>query len=119
MPRLPTGGLVRWLGARGELHRLSGLTGDQRHFLYASSGPSLGQWIEAHSAGGSLVQGAVRLADSDDSIGVLHAGEVVEFRLTNTGALRPLLGKLLLGLREDHLAAVSLARLMHDADRTA
>jgi UDP-glucose 4-epimerase len=118
VPRLPTGGLVRWLGAPGDLRHLLELMGDQRHFLYASSGPSLGQWIEAHSAGGNLVQGAVRLEDADDSIGVLHAGEVVEFSLTKPSALRPLLDKLLSGLREDHLAAVSIGRLMRDADRT-
>jgi UDP-glucose 4-epimerase len=119
LPRLPTGGLVRWLGARGQLHRLMVLMGYRHHFLYASSGPSVGQWLIAHGAGGSLVQGAVRLQDADDSIGQLRPGEVVEFSVPNASAIEPMLGKLLSGLREDHLAAVPIGRLMHDADRAA
>jgi hypothetical protein len=118
LPRLPTGGLVRWMGARGELHKLLELMGYRRHFLYASSGPSIGQWLVAHGAGGKLVQGAVRLQDADDSLGPLRPGEVVEFSVSSAHALEPLLGKLLDGLREEHLAAVSLGTLMHDAGKT-
>ena len=118
LPRLPTGGLVRWLSANGELHRLLELMGYSHHFLYTSSGPSIGQWLVAHGAGGSLVEGAVRLEDADDSLGPLRPGEVVEFRLTKASDLQPLLGKLLSGLREEHLAAVPIGRLMHDADKT-
>jgi hypothetical protein len=118
LPRLPTGGLVRWMGARGELHKLLELMGYQRHFLYASSGPSIGQWLVAHGAGGKLVEGAVRLQDADDSLGPLRPGEVVEFSVSSAQALEPLLGKLLDGLREEHLAAVSLGTLMHDAGKT-
>ena len=119
LPGLPTGGLLRWLGARGELRRLHDLTGGHHNFLYASSGPSVGQWLVAHNAGGKLVQGAVRLQDADDSLGQLRPGEVVEFSLANPAELQPLLDKLLSGLREDHLAAVSVGRLMRDADRSA
>ena len=119
LPRLPTGGLVRWLGTRGELHKLIVSMGYRHHFLYASSGPSLGQWLFAHGAGGRLVAGAVRIQDADDPLGNLRAGEVVEVHVSNYGALQPLLAKLLTGLREDHLAAVSVGRLMHDADPSA
>ncbi len=118
MPRLPTGGLVRWLGTRGELHQLIGSLGDRHHFLYTSSGPSLGQWLFAHGAGGRLVEGAVHLRDPDDSLGPLHPGEVVELSITTPGQLGPLLTKLLDGLTEDHLAAVPVGRLMHDAGTT-
>ena len=118
MPRLPTGGLVRWLGTRGELHQLIGSLGTRHHFLYTSSGPSLGQWLFAHGAGGRLVEGAVHLRDPDDSLGPLHAGEVVELSITTPGQLGPLLTKLLDGLNEDHLAAVPVGRLMHDAGTT-
>jgi hypothetical protein len=117
VPRLPTGGLVRWMGARGELHKLLELMGYHRHFLYASSGPSIGQWLVAHGAGGNLVAGAVRLQDADDTLGPLRPGEVVEFSVTNAQALQPLLGKLLDGLHEEHLAAVPLGTLMHDAGK--
>ncbi len=115
VPRLPTGGLVRWLGTRGELHRLLTAMGYRHHFLYASSGPSVGQWLVAHGAGGRLVAGAVRLDDRDDPIGELRPGEVVEFTITSAKQLQPLLDKLVLGLRADHLAAVPVGRLMNDA----
>ena len=69
VPRLPNGGLVRWLGARDELHDLIAQLGFHHHFLYASSGPSVGQWFMAHGAGGRLVAGAVRLQDRDDRVG--------------------------------------------------
>jgi hypothetical protein len=120
LPRLPTGGLVRWLGARGELHRLLESTGEYHHFLYASNGPSVGQWLVAHGAGGSLVEGAVRLQDRDDSLGPLRPGEVIEFRLGKTSSALPaLLSKLLSGLHEEHLAAVPVGRLMRDANKEA
>jgi UDP-glucose 4-epimerase len=119
VPRLPTSGLVRWLGARGELHKLRQLMGYQRHFLYASSGPSIGQWLLAHGAGGKLVEGAVRLQDADDSLGSLRPGEVVEFNVANARALQPLLGKLLEGLHEEHLTAVPIGRLMQDAGKSS
>jgi len=115
LPRLPNGGLVRWLGTRGELHHLVGTTGGRRHFLYTSNGPSLGQWLFAHGAGGRLVAGAVRLQDGDDSLGDLRPGEVVEVTITNPSELAPLLQKLLPELRADHLSAVSIGRLMRDA----
>ena len=118
MPRLPTGGLLRWLGARGQLHKLLELMGYQRHFLYASSGPSIGQWLVANGAGGKLVEGAVRLQDKDDVLGSLRPGEVVEFNVASAEALQPLLAKLLEGLREEHLTAVPVGRLMQDAVKT-
>ncbi|MGP0051295.1 MAG: NAD-dependent epimerase/dehydratase family protein [Solirubrobacteraceae bacterium] len=116
LPRLPDGGLVRWLDARAQLHRLLERMGYQHHFLYYSNGPSLGQWLVAHGAGGRLVAGAVRLEDSDDPLGFLRPGEVVEFRVDSAAAIQPLLAKLLSGLHEEHLAAVSVGRLMRDAD---
>ncbi len=62
IPRLRGGGLVRWLETGDQLHRLNSPLGFyHHHFIYASSGPSIGQWVLAHSAGGKLVAGAVRL----------------------------------------------------------
>ncbi len=118
LPRLPGGGLVRWLGERGQLHRLSILMRDGRHFLYASNSPSLGQWLMAHGAGGKLVAGAVRLQDADDALGFLRPGEVVEVSVASAATLQPLLDKLLSGLHAEHLAAVPIGRLMRDAERT-
>ena len=116
LPWLPGGGLFRWLGARAQLERLLRWLGYHRHFLYASKGPSLGQWLVAHGAGGSLVEGAVRLRDGDDPLGALHAGEVIEFDVSSPSDLQPLLGKLAAALREEHLSAVPVGQLLHHAE---
>jgi hypothetical protein len=73
----------------------------------------------AHGAGGRLVAGAVKLSDNDDSLGALHPGEVVELSTTQTSSLSPLIVKLDQKLHKEHLKAVPLARLMHDAGRPA
>jgi hypothetical protein len=114
VPRLPTGGLVRWLGTRGQLHRM----GFRRHFLYASQGPSVGQWWMAHRAGGRLIAGALRL-DHGDSVGPLRPGEVVELNVSSTTDLQTLVAELRQRLDEQHLAAVPVGRLMRDAGSTA
>jgi hypothetical protein len=116
VPRLPDGGLVRWIGARDRLHDLMAMLGYGHHFLYASSGPSIGQWVMAHGAGGRLVAGAVRLQDRDDSVGDLHAGEVVELDCTTSAKqVGMLLGKLDRGLLTFHLRAVPVGQLIRDA----
>ncbi len=116
LPALPPGGLVRWLGTRGELRKLLDAMGYSRHFLYVSNGPSLGQWLFAHGAGGRPVAGAVRLQDRDDTVGRLRPGEVVEFQVANAAELQPLLDKMLVATRTEHLRAVPVGRLIHDAD---
>jgi UDP-glucose 4-epimerase len=115
VPRLDGGGLVRWLGTRGTLDHLSDRMGYAHHFLYASSGPSIGQWLFAHGAGGRLVAGAVKLDDPDDSVGNLRAGEVVELTIRDPGALVPMLEKLDARLVAEHLRGVPVGRLMRDA----
>jgi UDP-glucose 4-epimerase len=115
VPRLDGGGLVRWLGTRGTLDRLSDRMGYGHHFLYASSGPSVGQWLFAHGAGGRLVAGAIKLDDPDDSVGNLRPGEVVELTVPTAGALLPMLDKLDARLVAEHLRGVPIGRLMHDA----
>ena len=119
LPRLPKEGLVRWLSTRGQLHRMVGATGRGHHFLYATSGPSIGQWLFAHHAGGRLVAGAVHLNDADDSLGDLRAGEVVEVSVASYAQLQQVLGKLLRGLHEGHLSAVPVGQLMRDASPAA
>ncbi|HET9102819.1 MAG TPA: NAD-dependent epimerase/dehydratase family protein [Solirubrobacteraceae bacterium] len=119
LPRLPNGGLVRWMGARGELHKIVGPLGLHHHFFYISTGPSLGQWLVAHGAGGRLIAGAVRLSDRYDPLGHLHAGEVVELRINNLAEAQVLLSRLRLGLEVSHLRAVHIGTLMRDAAQTA
>jgi nucleoside-diphosphate-sugar epimerase/UDP-N-acetylglucosamine:LPS N-acetylglucosamine transferase len=118
VPRLPNGGLVRWLQTRAQLRRLIAAMGYHHHFIYASSGPSVGQWWLAHGAGGRLVAGAIHLQDSDDAIGTLHAGEVVEINPSSPSQVKPLLDKLVTELRSQHLAAVPVGRLISDAGST-
>jgi hypothetical protein len=115
VPRLPTGGLVRWLKTRSELHEVLHRIGLHHHFLYASSGPSIGQWFLAHRAGGRLIAGAVRVDDNGDPIGHVRPGEVIEISAPNAAAALPLLLKLHSLLQARHLSAVPVGRLMHDA----
>jgi UDP-glucose 4-epimerase len=115
VPRLSGGGVVRWIGTRRTLNRLVERMGYGHPFLYCSTGPSVGQWWMAHGAGGRLVGGAVKLSDRDDSLGALHPGEVVELSASQPTSLSPLIVKLDRRLQAEHLKAVPLARLMHDA----
>jgi UDP-glucose 4-epimerase len=119
LPRLGDGGLVNWFHTRHELHELLRALGFSHHFLYTSSGPSLGQWLFAHGAGGRLVAGAVRIQDTDDRFGVLHAGEVVEFNVHSVASLLSELSRLQNDLHSDHLQAVTVGRLMHDSGTPA
>ncbi|MGI8903030.1 MAG: NAD-dependent epimerase/dehydratase family protein [Solirubrobacteraceae bacterium] len=115
VPRLPTGGLVRWLATGKQLHRLTNPLRFGRHFIYVSSGPSVGQWFLAHRNGGRLVAGAVQLDDRGDGTGRLRPGEVVELKLRNAHDVQPMLGALVHDLGAQHLVAVPVARLMRDA----
>ncbi len=115
VPRLRGGGIVRWLETGDQLRRVLGSTGSSKHFLYASSGPSVGQWFVAHGDGGRLVAGAVRLGDNDDSIGRLRPGEVIELSANSPSSLEPILTKLQSELRVHHLRAVPVGRLLRDA----
>jgi UDP-glucose 4-epimerase len=115
VPRLGGGGLVRWLETREQLHQLLHAMGFSRHFLYSSSGPSVGQWWMAHRAGGRLIAGAVRVDDIGDSLGRLHAGEVIELTVRRTQDVLPLLEKLRSALATGQLNAVPVGQLLHDA----
>ncbi len=119
VPRLPGGGLVRWMGVRGQLHRwLKEMGSTGRHFLYSSSGPNLGQWLVAHGAGGRLIAGAVRVDDLSDAPGLLRRGEVVEVIVHTPAQLTPILARIESELRNEHLRAVTVGRLLHDAAST-
>ena len=106
---------MRWLGTSDQLHDLTSPMRFGRHFVYASSGPSVGQWWLAHHAGGRLIAGAIRLDDRDDTIGALRPGEVIEISTTSDANLTRIVGKLERELATKHLAAVPVGRLMHDA----
>jgi UDP-glucose 4-epimerase len=117
VPRLPKGGLVRWLGTRdvlADLGRTCGLR-HHHHFLYVSSGPSLGQWLFAHGAGGRLVAGAVKLGASHTAVGTLRPGELIELTASKPSDVARLVRELSSRLRTEHLQAVPVARLMRDA----
>ncbi len=118
LPRLSGGGLVRWIGVPGQLHRWMAELGSH-HILYASSAPDLGQWWLAHGAGGRLVGGAVRIEDADDPLGQLRRGEVIEVDASNPQVVLELLAKVELELRAAHLHSVPVSRLLHDATPNA
>jgi UDP-glucose 4-epimerase len=114
-PRLPDSGVVSWLHTRGMLHRLVHTLGWGHHFLYASSGPSLGQWLFAHNAGGRPVAGAFRIARSDDPFRHFRAGDVIEVNGANLAGTLVELDRLEQDLRVHHLSAVPVGRLLHDS----
>ena len=114
-PRLPDGGLVEWLHTKPQLRKMARELGWGRHFLYASSGPSLGQWLFAHSDGGQLIAGAVRLGTKHAPPSRLHAGEVIELRVQNVGAAQHQLERLNRCLDRSHLVAVPVTQLLHDS----
>jgi len=116
VPLLPSSGLVRWLGTRGDLRHLIHALGYGHHFFYASRGFSIGQYLFAHGAGGRPIAGAVQLK-GDGTVGTLHAGEVVQISVRNEQSLVPLLFALHHRLREEGLHAVPVAELMRDAAR--
>jgi UDP-glucose 4-epimerase len=118
VPRLPSSGLVGWLGTRGYLRRMIHAFGYGHHFLYTSRGFSIGQYLIAHGAGGRPIAGAVEL-NADDAIGKLHAGEVVELSVHNEASLLPLLIALHRRLHDEGLHAVPVAELMRDAGAQA
>jgi hypothetical protein len=60
----------------------------------------------------------VQLRDGDDSVGNLHAGEVVELTLTSSQHAPALIGKLERRLVTEHLQAVPLGQLLRDAGST-
>ncbi|MHB8657784.1 MAG: NAD-dependent epimerase/dehydratase family protein [Solirubrobacteraceae bacterium] len=115
LPKLPTGGLLRWMRTGSQLHSLLRAMGFGRRFLYASSGPSVGQWWLAHGAGGRLIAGAVRIDDREDTLGRIHAGEVIELAMPQAAQMLPLLQRLHSALRARHLSAVPVGRLIRDA----
>jgi len=114
IPLLGGGGLVRWLETGDQLRHLVRPLGFRHHFVYASTGPSLGQAWLAHNAGGRLVAGAVLLDDRGD-MAPLHAGEVVELRISRTSNATMLIGELRRALSRRGLRGVPLTRLMRDA----
>ena len=115
IPRLPDGGVVSWIHTRSELGKLIHATLG-RHFLYASSGPSLGQWLLAHGDGGRLVAGAVRLSDHGRWPDRFQKGEIVELQVKNAADAHVLLQRLGRVLRHDGLEhAVPVTRLLKNS----
>ncbi len=118
IPQLRGGGLWRWLETGDQLRRLTSPLGIYRphaHFMYASSGPSIGQWWMAHHAGGRLVAGAVKLDGKNDKLGKLHPGEVVEISASGGADIVSILDQLRNQLDSQHLTPVPVGRLMRDA----
>ena len=117
IPQLRGGGLVRWLETGDQLRRLTGTLGVHRHhhFVYASSGPSIGQWWLARHAGGRLVAGAVKLDGGNEKLGTLHPGEVVEISVNSGTDVTAVIETLRRQLVAQHLVPVPVGRLMHDA----
>jgi hypothetical protein len=78
LPRLDSGGVFHSFGTRGRLLHTAAALGVGHKFFYEPDGDfTLGQYLLAHTAGGSPVRGSVR-ARPGDQLGPLHAGEIVQ-----------------------------------------
>jgi len=115
VPRLPDAGVFSWLSTRHHLRWLAHEFGWHRHFIYASSGSSVGQWLFAHGCGGRLIAGQIKLGATSFKIGRLHAGEVIEIRVTSVAAAIEELQRLDGMLMNDHLRSVPVEKLLTDS----
>jgi len=114
LPELRPGGPVRWLGTKGQLHRLTRTLRTPAHFAYVPVSPTIGQYWLARSAGGRPVTGAVHADDGHD-IAPLRAGEIIELQVlgdtSNAASLAKALGD---QLRARRLTAVPVGQLISD-----
>src|SRR5213075_2954729 len=108
------GGLFHSLGTRGRLMRTADALGLGGKFLYEPDHDfTLGQYVLAHSAGGSPIRGTVR-ASPGEEIGALNRGEIVELQGEPTDpAWASTLRSLRRSLAVDGLRGVSIAELVH------
>ena len=128
LPQLSGSGLLGWVKTRGELHRLVrelGLRGLERrlgwgrHFLYTSSGPSVIQVLLGASAGGTFVEGKVKLTRPGVLPRTVHRGEIVQIRIRNPQAAWREVVALERDLRRRHLDAVRLDTLLANSPTSA
>ena len=123
LPLLSDGGLINWMATRRELHQILARLGfrGHHHFLYASTGPSLGQWLFAHGTGGRLVAGALQVGGagwhgwSHTDLQHLHAGAVIAVRFSSVTGARHELALIAAALRRHHLRAVPVSKLLQDS----
>jgi UDP-N-acetylglucosamine:LPS N-acetylglucosamine transferase len=115
VPRLPDAGVFSWLSTPHHLRWLAREFGWHRHFIYASNGPSVGQYLFARGCGGRLIAGQIKLGASSFKIGKLHAGEVIEIRVTSVAAAIEELQRLDGMLLNDHLQSVPVQSLLRDS----
>ena len=120
IPQLGDSGLVGWVKTKGELHRLERELGlshwGHHHFLYTSSGPSIAQWLLATGAGGTFVEGKVKLNKAGEPLPrSVRKGEIIEVKIKNPAACRREVIELARELHRHHLDAVPLHTLAHNA----
>ena len=114
VPRLNDSGLISWAGTPGALRRLEHRLGWHNHFLYASSGPSIAQYLLAHGAGGKPVAGKVQITGKTRVLPrrALRRGEVIELRVTDVSTALHQLQRLEAELRGMHLQPVPVQKLV-------
>jgi UDP-glucose 4-epimerase len=118
--QLSDSGLIGWVDTDHRLHQLDlrqleRKLGWGHHFLYASTGPSLAQYLLAHGAGGKFVAGKIHLNKPSELPRTIAAGEVIELRVTNVRLAYHQLRELAGELRRHHLDAVPVGTLLKDS----
>jgi UDP-glucose 4-epimerase len=124
LPRLNDSGLLGWTRTKGDLHKLERELhlgqlqrrfGWGHHFLYTSSGPSLLQVLLGNGAGGTFVEGKVKIGKAGELPRSLKKGEIIEIKIKRLPAIRRELIELEHELRQRHLHGVPLAPLVNSS----
>ncbi|HET9094933.1 MAG TPA: glycosyltransferase [Solirubrobacteraceae bacterium] len=124
LPRLSDSGLLGWVRTKGQLRRLERelALGELQHrfrwghhFLYTSNGPSLMQVLLGKVAGGTFVEGRVKLSRLGQLPRTLHKGWIIEVKIKNPAAARQEVIQLAHELHRHHLDAVPLSPLIKNS----
>jgi UDP-glucose 4-epimerase len=126
LPDLNDSGLFGWEGTKGKLRRLERELALQqlqhrygwgRHFLYASSGPSLAQEWLGDSTGGKLVGGRIKLTRAGQMPHSFFKGEFIEIRIKNPAAAERELMELVRALHRRHLDPAPVGKVVASSPR--
>jgi UDP-glucose 4-epimerase len=120
VPRLRSGGPVRWIGTRTQIHRAAKDLGIDGHVYYAvpGTGFTLAQDLLGHTAGATPVSGGIKVPPYG-RLGALQRGDLVEVSVPNGPGWREWVGSLCGQVHGHGLTAVSAGTLLRSgpADR--
>lgn len=116
IPRLNGSRFASWVHARAQVLRSAHRLGLSGHFLYAvpPDGFTLGQYLLAHTAGGTPVSGAFRYTGAAGRPSALRAGDLVEVTLPpDAASATQTLTSIAEHIRHRGLQPVRISDLLH------